>query len=90
MCEIFKTKTDRGILFLCWHTWYVSKGYGLVILEECSAETIFTGISPEDKGLHTVIISQSGPEKHVANPGLQAVEILVSGGVQVPTCHLLS
>ena len=32
------------------------KSYGPVILEECSAKTIFTGISLQDKGLCMVII----------------------------------
>ena len=54
-----------------------------------SAKTLFTGISLQDKGLGTVIISQCGPEKHVANQGLQAVKSLIHGGVPVPICYLL-
>ena len=46
------------------------KGYGPVILEECSTKTIFTGISLQDKWLHMVIIDLGGPEKHAAYPGL--------------------
>ena len=32
------------------------KSYGSVILEECSAKTIFTGISLQDQGLCVVIV----------------------------------
>ena len=32
------------------------KSYGPIILEECSAKTIFTGISMQDKGLGMVIV----------------------------------
>ena len=35
------------------------------------------------------MLSPSGPEEHVANPGFQAVKSLICGGVPVPTCYLL-
>ena len=74
--ELSKTKTDRQAFSLS--------------LEECSAMAIFTCIGLLDKGLCAVIICQSGPEKHVTNPGLQAVKILICGGVPVQfvTCFL--
>ena len=49
---------------------FASQGYGLIVLDEGSIEAIFTGISLQDKGLAVIIVSQSGPEKHVANPEL--------------------
>ena len=36
-----------------------------------------------------IIISQSGPEKHVTKPGLKAVESLIYEGIPVPICYLL-
>ena len=66
---------------------FASKGYGFVVLDEDSTEATFTGISLQDKGLGAILIGQSGPEKHVANPGLHAVKSLVSQGVPVPICY---
>ena len=59
---------------------FTGKGYGLVVLMECSTEAILIGICLQNKGLCVVIICQSGPEKHDANPELQAVKCLVCGG----------
>ena len=96
MCGTFQDQhRQRGILNIgisglnvckC----FTGKGYGLIVLEECSTKAIFTGISLQDKGLCAVIISQSGPEEFVANSGLQAVEGLICGGVPAPifTCSL--
>ena len=67
---------------------FTGKGYGFIVLEEYSTEAILTGIGLQDKGLCVVIICQSGPEKHVTNPGLQAVKSLICGGVPVPICYL--
>ena len=72
-----------GILGLNISKCFTGKGYGLVVLEECSAEAILTGISLQDKGWCAVIICQGGPEEYVASPGLQAVKCLICGGVQV-------
>ena len=75
--KTFKAKADRnalslyiGISGLHVSKHFASKGYGLIVLDEGNAEAIFTGISLQDKGLGAIIIGQSGPEKHVANPGL--------------------
>ena len=78
-----------GILGLNISKCFTGEGYGLAVLEESSTEAIFTGVSPQDKGLCAVIISQSGPEKNVAIPGLQAVKYLICGGVPVQICYLL-
>ena len=67
----------------------LGKGYGLVVLDESSAKAIFTGIGLQDEGLCAVIINQSGPEKHVANPGLQAMNCLICACFPVPICYLL-
>ena len=64
------------------------EGYGLVVLEKRSTEAIFAGTGLQDKGLDAVIISQSHPEKHIANPVLQAVKSLICGGVPVLICYL--
>ena len=45
-------------------------------------------ISLQDKGLGAVIISQSCPEKNVANPGLQVVKSLICGRAPVPIHYL--
>ena len=66
-----------------------SESYGLVVLEVSSAEAIFTGIGLQDKGLDAIIICLSGPEEHVAKPGLQVVKSLICGEVPVPICYLL-
>ena len=78
-----------GILGLNISKCFTGKDYGLVVLEECSAEAKFTGIGLQKKELCVVIISPSGPEKHAANPGLQVVKCLICGGVLVPICYLL-
>ena len=75
--EFFKAKTDRkalslyiGISGLNISKPFMSKGYRLIVLYEGSAKAIFTAIGLQDKGLGVIIVSQSGLEKHVANPGI--------------------
>ena len=93
--ELFKTKTDRealslyiGISGLNIYKCFTGEGYRLVVLEECSTESILTGIGLQDKGLCVVKICQSGPKKKVANPGLQAVKCLICGEASDPICYL--
>ena len=75
-------------LYIC--KCFASKRYSPVVLKECSAEAIFTGIGLQDKGFCMVIIGESGLEKHVAYPRFEAIESLVCGGIPVPICYLLS
>ena len=63
--KLFKAKPDIEALFLyiCISNFNISKhftnkGYVLVVLEVCSAEAIFTGISLQDKGLGVIIVIQ--------------------------------
>ena len=62
--KLFNTNTDIeafllyvGISGFNISECFASEGHRLAILEECSAKTIFTGISLQDKGLCMVIIS---------------------------------
>ena len=63
--EIFQSQNREALSFyigtscLNIDKHFTSKGYGLV-LEEGSAEAVFTTISLQDKGLGTIIIGQSG------------------------------
>ena len=76
MCEMFQGQNrQRGTLSIGIYGLNISKhfdckGCGLIVLDEGSAEAIFTGISLPDKGLGAIIEGQSGPEKYVTNPGL--------------------
>ena len=76
MCEISQGQNrQKGTLYsgtscLNINNYVTGEHYGLVVLEEGSAEAIFTCVTLQDKGLYAGIISQSGPEKHVANQGL--------------------
>ena len=79
--QFFKTKTEAfslyiGISGLNISKHLTSKGYGLIVLDETKTKPIFTGISLQDRGLGAIIISQSGPEKHVTNLGLLSSEKL--------------
>ena len=70
--EFFKAKTYREALSIAVSGLNISKcpagkGSGLVV----GAEAIsLASICWTNKELGTVIISQSGPKKHIANPGL--------------------
>ena len=89
--EFLMAKTNRkafslynGILDFNISKCFTGEGYGLVVLEECGAKAILTGISLQDKGLCAAIICQRGLQKHVANLGFQVVKCLICGGVPVP------
>ena len=77
MCGFFLVKTNREALSLYIDVssfnvskHFTGKGYGIVVLEDCSVEAIFTVLGLKDKGLGAIIVNQYGPEKHVANPGI--------------------
>ena len=61
--KLFKTKTNGEAFFfyvsissLCISQCFACKCYGPIVLDECSAKTIFADISLQDKGLCAVII----------------------------------